>query len=144
VRAVGESGAIENHRNVSLRIHHLALRTRDPAGIVRFYVDVLGLPVARRDEARGSVWLEASGVVLMIEPADAGEPAPHETTRELLAFAIDPASQHPDLPAWRARLGEANVLIEAETPFTLYFRDPEGRRLAVSVFAFGHLTKEGD
>jgi catechol 2,3-dioxygenase-like lactoylglutathione lyase family enzyme len=129
---------------VSLRIHHLALRTRDPARIARFYGDVLGLPIARRDETRGSVWLEATGVVLMIEPADASEPAPNEGTRELLAFAIDPASPHPDLPAWRARLGEANVPIEAETPFTLYFRDPEGRRLAVSAFAFDHLTKEGD
>jgi hypothetical protein len=42
---------------------------------------------------------------------------------ELLAFAVD------DKEAWRAR-----VEVEAETADTLYFRDPDGRRLAVSSY----------
>jgi catechol 2,3-dioxygenase-like lactoylglutathione lyase family enzyme len=121
---------------VSLRIHHLALRTRDPARVERFYADVLGLRVARRDAARGGVWLDAGGTVLMIERAGDGEPAPCDGTQELIAFGIDANGRHPDLDAWRARLAAASVSVEAETPFTLYFRDPEGRRVALSTYVF--------
>jgi catechol 2,3-dioxygenase-like lactoylglutathione lyase family enzyme len=119
-----------------LRLHHLALRSRDPARLVRFYGDLLGLPVARRNEARGSVWLGLGPVVLMIERAADGEPLPDRTSLELLAFAVDPGSDRPDLGAWRLCLAAAGVRIEAETPFTLYFRDPEGRRVGLSVYDF--------
>jgi glyoxylase I family protein len=122
---------------VSLRVHHLALRSRDPARVERFYVDVLGLAVVRRDDARGSVWLAAGPVVLMIERAGDGEPAPEATSQELRAFAVDRVGDRPTLDAWRAHLGRAGVAVEAETPFTLYFRDPEARRLAVSLYDFG-------
>ena len=43
-----------------MRVHHLAFRTRDLTRLERFYTDVLGLLVARRDEER-SVWLRAEG-----------------------------------------------------------------------------------
>ncbi len=115
---------------MSLRIHHLALRARDPSLTERFYVSVLGLPLLRRDDARGSVWLDASGVVLMIERAEGDEPSVPDDSKDLVAFAVD------DREVWRRRLGEAGVAIEAETAFTLYFRDPDGRRVAVSVYAF--------
>jgi catechol 2,3-dioxygenase-like lactoylglutathione lyase family enzyme len=121
---------------LSLIVHHLALRTPDPSRLERFYAGFLGLRVARRDAARGSVWLEAGMVVVMIEPAAENEPSPDRASQELLAFGIDAGSAHPDLSSWRKRLAEANVAIEAETPFTLYFRDPEGRRLALSAYVF--------
>jgi catechol 2,3-dioxygenase-like lactoylglutathione lyase family enzyme len=123
-------------RTLSLVVHHLALRTPDPSRLERFYAGFLGLRVARRDAARGSVWLETGTVVVMIEPAAENEPSPNRASQELLAFGIDPQSLHPDLPAWRKRLAESDVAIEAETPFTLYFRDPEGRRLALSTYVF--------
>jgi glyoxylase I family protein len=115
---------------MSLRLHHVALRARDPSATTDFYASVLGLPVVRRDTERGSVWLEARGVVLMVEQADAGEPAVPPHGKELLAFAVD------DREAWRLRLAAAGVAIEAETAHTLYFRDPDGRRVAVSTYAF--------
>jgi catechol 2,3-dioxygenase-like lactoylglutathione lyase family enzyme len=105
-----------------VRIHHVALRTTDVARLERFYGGVLGLAVVRRDDARGSVWLDADGTVLMIERSEAGEPGIPEATRELIAFAVA------DKEAWRARL----PAVEAETAYTLYFRDPDGRRIAVS------------
>jgi catechol-2,3-dioxygenase len=102
------------------------MRTRDLPRLERFYVQTLGLPVLRRDEARGSVWLDASGAIVMLEQADDGEPVVPEATKELVAFAVD------DKEAWRPRLERMNVRIEAETAHTLYFRDPDGRRIAVS------------
>jgi catechol 2,3-dioxygenase-like lactoylglutathione lyase family enzyme len=98
------------------------MRTADVSRLERFYVEVLCFPVIRRDEARGSVWLDADGAVLMIEPAEVGEPRIAPGTRELLAFVVA------DKEAWRSRLPG----VEAETQHTLYFRDPDGRRLAVS------------
>jgi catechol 2,3-dioxygenase-like lactoylglutathione lyase family enzyme len=99
------------------------MRTADVARLEAFYAGVLGLRVRRRDEARGSVWLDAGGAVLMIERAAPGEPTVDAGTKELLAFAIEASERE----AWRAR-----VAVEDETPHTLYFRDPDGRRIAVS------------
>jgi glyoxylase I family protein len=107
------------------------MRTNDVARLERFYVSVLGLVVFRRDEMRGSVWLEANGVVIMLERAEAVEPPVPAGTKELVAFATD------DKEGWRTKLATAGLAIEAETAHTLYFRDPDGRRVAVSSYDFG-------
>ena len=125
----GPGGSIA-FRKMSLRIHHLALRARDPSATEHFYVSVLGLRVMARHDDRGSVWLDASGAMVMVERAEDGEPAIDAGSRELVAFAID------DLPAWRLRLAQAGVNVEGETPYTLYFRDPDGRRVGLSTYAF--------
>ena len=57
----------------------------------------------------------------MLEPAGPGEPAVPRGTMDLVAFAVD------DKETLRAR-----VDVEAETAHTLYFRDPDGRRVALS------------
>jgi catechol 2,3-dioxygenase-like lactoylglutathione lyase family enzyme len=108
-----------------VRIHHVALRTRDLARLEQFYATVLGLRVVRRDDARGSVWLDVGGTVLMLERAGENEPDVPAGTMDLVAFAVD------DTETWRGR-----VALEAETEHTLYFRDPDGRRVAVSSYAF--------
>jgi catechol 2,3-dioxygenase-like lactoylglutathione lyase family enzyme len=108
-----------------VRIHHVALRTLDLERLERFYAGLLGMRVVRRDYARGSVWLalDAGAAVLMLERAAPGEPPIPWGTKELVAFAVD------DLAPWRTR-----VAVEAETAHTLYFRDPDGRRVAVSTY----------
>jgi catechol 2,3-dioxygenase-like lactoylglutathione lyase family enzyme len=111
-----------------VRIHHIALRTLEVDRLVAFYGWLLGLRVTRRDDARGSVWLDARGTIVMIERAAAGEPGIPPATMELVAFAVD------DREAWRDRLTRARVHIESETDHTLYFRDPDGRRVAVSTW----------
>ncbi len=108
-----------------MRIHHVALRTRDLERLERFYCGVLGLIVVRRDDARGSVWLDAGGTVLMLERAAEGEPPVPAGTMDLVAFAVE------DKEMWRGR-----IAVEAETERTLYFRDPDGRRVAVSSYVF--------
>ena len=110
-----------------MRVHHLAFRTRDLVRLERFYTDVLGLTVARRDEDR-SVWLRAGGTMLMLEHAEPSEPEVASETKELVAFAID----EPDKERWRRTLSSNAIAVEGETAFTLYFRDPDGRRVALS------------
>ncbi|MBX3228161.1 MAG: VOC family protein [Labilithrix sp.] len=108
-----------------MRIHHLALRTDDLAALERFYAGVLGLAITRRNPR--SLWLDAGGTILMLEERDPDEPRIDPTTKELLCFALPPAA--------RDRFATSpEIEVEARTDFTLYFRDPDGRRIAVSSY----------
>ncbi|HSY23307.1 MAG TPA: VOC family protein [Polyangiaceae bacterium] len=118
---------------MNLDVHHIAFRSPDVDRLERFYAGVLRLDVVRRNDERGSVWLRAGSTLLMLERADPGEAPALQTRRdslELVAFAIDAR----DRASWRERLAEASVSIEAETAHTLYFRDPDGRRIGVSSY----------
>src|ERR1022692_293737 len=107
------------------------MRTRDVDRLERFYRGPLGFELVRRKDGRGSVWLDAGGALLMIERASPDEPQIATGTKELVAFAVE------DKEAWRARLANARIALEDETPHTLYFRDPDGRRVAVSTWPSG-------
>ncbi|MBS2016731.1 MAG: VOC family protein [Deltaproteobacteria bacterium] len=113
-----------------MRIHHLALRTRSVARLVAFYEGAIGLPVVERKGER-SVWLDAGGSLLMIEAAEAGEPPVPVGTMELTAaFAIEATER----AGVEARLDAHGVTVEARTSFTLYVRDPDGRRIGLSAY----------
>jgi catechol 2,3-dioxygenase-like lactoylglutathione lyase family enzyme len=112
-----------------MHIHHLALRTDDVDALERFYTEVLGLSVRRRDAGRSS-WLDASPTIVMIERRDVSEPGIDSTTKELVCFAIAASEQD----AFAERLAAASVVVEARTAYTLYFRDPDGRRIGVSSY----------
>jgi hypothetical protein len=66
----------------------------------------------------------------MIERAAEGEPQIPQGSMEMVAFGIAASERHTVI----ARLRDASVAIEAETRFTVYFRDPDGRRVGVSHF----------
>lgn len=112
-----------------MRIHHLAFRTANLPRLEKFYVEVLGLRPSHRDGDR-STWLDAGGTMLMLEQRSAAEPPPPAGSHELVAFEIVPA----EAAAYAARLHEAGASIEARTAYTIYFRDPEGRRLGLSSY----------
>lgn len=112
-----------------MRIHHLAFRTDDLDALEHFYARVLGLTVVRRTPGR-SVWLDAGGSILMLERCEDGEPAIPDDTMELVAFAIA-AKDRADVAA---RLAGAGLRIEARTAYTLYVRDPDGRRIGLSSY----------
>ena len=114
-----------------MRLHHLALRTRHVDQLVAFYRDALGLRLWPAQVGNG-VWLALGDAVLMIELAEPGEPCPAPGGRDLLAVSAAPS----DLATTRARLATLGVSVEAETAHTLYFRDPDGRRVALSDFTF--------
>lgn len=113
-----------------MRIHHLALRTRDLERLERFYLQ-LGL-VRERAQSGYSVWLRCGDAMLMLERAEPDEPSPQPQSRELIAFSVEPA----DLGRIEAELASRGVVIEDRTTHTLYFRDPDGRRVGVSDYPF--------
>lgn len=116
-------------------VHHLALLVSDLAGAEAFYAGVLGLRVERRwpDGAGGtrSVWLALGGdALLMLERADPGAARRAEAGGgwHLLAFTIAAGER----ATVEAALRERGVPVESRTDHTLYLRDPEGNRLALS------------
>jgi glyoxylase I family protein len=110
-------------------IHHLALRTRDVRRLEKFYAEVLGLAFRSRQEER-SVWLSSDDTIVMIERAEEGEPEIPRGSMDLVAFAIEPSMR----AHYKAQLAAHGLQIEGETQFTLYLRDPDGRRVGLSHF----------
>ena len=118
-------------------LHHVALQVRALAPMVAFYRDVFGLPViAEHLDADGkarSAWMGMPGGFLALETVR-GAPLPTALFRNeapgwfLVALRIAPS----DRERVRAELGRAKVLVEHETRWTLYVRDPEGNRVALS------------
>ncbi|MBI3073038.1 MAG: VOC family protein [Deltaproteobacteria bacterium] len=137
---VDNDGLIHSGASLS-KIHHLALGAHDVAGVAAFYRDTFGLAeIARHPDAAGklrSIWLNVGGgATLMIERTD-------DKARRvlgvglgpfLLAFRVAPGER----VAFERRLADMGVPVEANTDFSLYFRDPEGNRVAVS-----HYPQEG-
>jgi glyoxylase I family protein len=121
----------EDDARVSLTIHHLALRVADPLASAEFYRDVLGLPEVRRfplpDGRLRSVWLRVGAALLMLE-------------REIKVSAAALGSGHvlvfqvPALGPWETRLAEKGVAVVERTELTVYFQDPDGHRVGLSVY----------
>ena len=109
-----------------MNIHHIALKIKNLALCENFYRDVLQLKVLKKNESR-SVWFDLSGTILMIEKTD-GPLSKAEKGWHLLALAMQPDQRD----AWKKRLADHGVEIESESPYSLYFRDPEQNRLALS------------
>jgi catechol 2,3-dioxygenase-like lactoylglutathione lyase family enzyme len=114
---------------MTMPLHHLALRTEDLAALARFFGDLLGLEVVR-DASPHALWMGLGGdAVLMIEARTAAEPSVPAGSMELVAFRV--SVEEKGRIAGRAReLG----CYDGETAFTVYFRDPDGRRFGVSTY----------
>lgn len=122
-----------------MSLHHLALRVADPVRSARFYEAALGLRVlaehAGADGAVRSVWLALGEAVLMLErdiklPDPAGPGAAGPGSGHVLVVAAA------DLAEAEARLRAAGAEVADRTAYTLYFRDPDGHRVGVSVYRF--------
>lgn len=114
------------------RLHHLALRVADVARAASFYEEVLGLSRVREHrDAEGalrSIWLDLGGSLLMLERAIRGV-GPDSGSAHVLVLAVD------SLEAAADRLVRAGVQVVDRTAYTLFFADPDGHRVGVSVFA---------
>src|SRR4051812_16835624 len=116
-------------------IHHLAVLVEDLAGAEAFYSGVLGLEIEKRwpDDAGGtrSIWLAlGNGARLMLERATTGDArrASMGAGWHLLALTI----RKEDRAAIESALLTAGIAVDSRSENTLYFRDPEGNRLALS------------
>ena len=115
-----------------MTLHHLALRVTDPDRSASFYAQLLDLTELRRHEDAGSVravWLALGDAVLMLERS-LRPPGPAQGSAHVLVFACE------DLAVAAARLARADVRVVDRTEFTLYFHDPDGHRVGLSVYRF--------
>jgi len=112
-------------------LHHLAFRTCNLEALCGFYEEIFGWRPAR-EQPGGSVWYELDGVILMFERAEDEEPGIPQGSGELVALRVSPGERE----TVRLRLQARGEVVEAQTEFTLYFRDPDGRRVGVSTFDF--------
>ena len=119
---------------MKMKLHHIALGARDVERVAAFYRDRLGLHEVVRHHGPGgvlrSIWLDLGGAVLMIEHTE-------EQARWvegvgagpfLLALSIEPEQR----AAVESSLAASGFPAEARTGQTIYFRDPEGNRVALS------------
>ncbi len=118
-------------------LHHVALQVRTLGSMVAFYRDVLGLRVLAEHKGEDgkprSVWMGLPGAFLALETVTGGPVAPAPFRNQapgwfLVALRIAAA----DRERVRAELARARVAVEHETRWTLYVRDPEGNRVALS------------
>lgn len=117
--------------------HHLAIQVRDVEKVTAFYREVLGFPELKRhhraDGSLRSVWVgvPGGGFLALEEVPGEPEPGPFQSERPglfLLAFRIAKAERARAVEA----LARAGVPVERETGWTVYVRDPEGNRIALS------------
>lgn len=125
-----------------MKPHHIALKVCDLTTCALFYTEVLGLTLLQRHTDQNgelrSVWLDLDGTILMLELCSAGISAASARKNvadgmetggwHILALQISPQSR----TAWKKKLKQAGVAITGESPYSLYFRDPEDNNLALS------------
>ena len=121
-----------------LALHHLAIKVIDLEACEKFYSQVLGLKPSKfpydENGPTRSVWLQSEEVILMLEQVGKGSKPTSKSSASvkpglhLIAFAIGRFERN----QWKERLTMNGVSIEAESDFTIYFRDPEGNRVALS------------
>jgi glyoxylase I family protein len=121
-------------------LDHVVIRARDPAGLERFYVEVLGCTVEKRQENIGLTQLRAGrSLIDLVDCAGvlgrAGGDPPAETGRNMdhLCLRVDPFDG-PALQDWLRRNGAQPGEVvprygaEGNGP-SLYLADPEGNQV---------------
>ncbi|VTU24962.1 Virulence protein [Variovorax sp. PBL-H6] len=118
-------------------IDHIVLRVVDLDAMLRFYCDVLGCTVERRQEAIGLIQLRAGRSIVDLVPVDgelgrAGGAPPGREGRNLDHFCLrvdpfDEASIRSHLSAHGVQAGPTEDRYGAEgSGPSIYLKDPEG------------------
>ena len=118
--------------------HHVAIQVKALEDVAGFYRDVLGLREVERhhgeDGRLRSIWLDVGGGgFLALERVEAA-PAPDPSFRDgrpglfLVALRV-PRAERAHI---RSELERRGIPLVHETRWTLYVRDPEGNRVALS------------
>lgn len=120
------------------QLSEAAIYASDLDAAQQFYHGVLGLEIISRMEDRGMAFRCGDAVLLVFDPErtrvpDAGVPT-HGTSGEgHIAFVVADS----EIDAWRTRLAECGVVIEAEVDWptggrSIYFRDPAGNSVELA------------
>ena len=121
---------------MEMKLHHLALGARDIERIAAFYRDLLGLrEVSQHHEPGGrlrSIWLDLGGPVLMIERTE--EPARLVQGVGAGPFLLALAAAPSERSVLEKSLGASGFPVDSRTEHTIYLRDPEGNRVAISSY----------
>jgi glyoxylase I family protein len=117
--------------------HHLAIQVRDVERVATFYSEVLGLTELARhhrpDGSLRSIWLglpDSGFIAVERVEAEAPRDPPPRGAPGILLVAL--RIRREDRAAALAELARRSIPVEHQTRWTLYFRDPEGNRLALS------------
>ncbi|MGD8626963.1 MAG: VOC family protein [Anaerolineae bacterium] len=120
------------------RILETALYVDDLDAAETFYTDVLGLAPLTRGGNRHLFFRCGDGVFLLFNPEETARPGARVPAHGAhgpghVAFA----TTADEMPAWRRRLQEQGIEIEAEVQWpsggqSLYFRDPAGNSLELA------------
>ena len=128
---------VPRHPIAVREIDHLVLRVSDLPGMIRFYGEVLGCAVERRQDEIGLVQLRAGRSLIDLVPVDGrlgrlGGAAPGKEGRNLdhLCLRVEPFDAdaiHAHLAAHDVTAGEtaSRYGAEGEGP-SIYIDDPEG------------------
>jgi len=118
-----------------LGIDHVVLRAADPAALERFYVDVLGCTVEKRQEAIALTQLRAGNALIDIVPAGqagpaAGEQAGRGANLDHLCLRIEPfdaaaISAHFAARGLACGPEQSRFGADGQGP-SVYLTDPEG------------------
>lgn len=116
-------------------VHHLAFRTRRLEALTDFYREAFGLTVLQ--SSPGRVWLDlGDGAVLMLEAALPDEPDVPAGSMEFVALRGDADG----VEALARRCAAMGVPVEHRSAWTVYARDPDGRRVGASCYPFRRET----
>jgi glyoxylase I family protein len=117
-----------------LGFHHLAVQARDVARVAKMYLEVLGLSELKRfhrdDGTLRSIWVSVGAGTrdfIAIESSPSDEPA-GILGYSMVALRIAPESRSLMID----RLSRHGVVIEKQTEWTMYVRDPEGNLVGLS------------
>lgn len=106
------------------------------AELAAFYRDVLELRELTRhsnqDGSLRSVWLDLDGAVLMIERTD--EPPRRVVGIGAGPFLIALRASGAEQARFEAKLAQHGSPVEARSQWTIYARDPDGNRIALSAY----------
>jgi catechol 2,3-dioxygenase-like lactoylglutathione lyase family enzyme len=129
---------------MEMKVHHLALGARDVKRVATFYRDLLGLrEVYRHHEPDGSlrsIWLDLGGPVLMIERT--GEPVRLVQGAGAGPFLLALAAAPSERSMLEKSLGASGFPVDSRTKHTIFLRDPEGNRVAISSYPLRGVHKE--
>ena len=120
-----------------MKLHHLAFRCNDYQRVSLFYKNLFKLKEIFSQQEY-SVWLKGSDdLVFMFEKAAPEEARPESNNHELICFY----AKTNEKKAMIDELKSQNIEIESQTEKTIYFRDPENRKIGISDFNFDEFIR---